>query len=507
MNLRLYKFFGIICFLPIWVFRGNLNYIEIIFVISLFFILPILIHFYLINITQKNVKFSNNFFLSCYISLLSFYSIDSNLGLMGLLPKLENFKKQFGIDIGASNTDVLFIFFILIFLIFLFVFYLRVNAAKILTIFILTLLITNILDFRKNISSFPKTNIIKDNEINVESNNAKKKLVIIFDEMSGINSLESDHYSALEFKKNIKNLFEKYNFTYYPNARSVSDATDISIPTMLNFNNNKENIANYESLRNINKNPLIKKSKNYFIENQIIQNKFFDNNENKNIVVYQSLFLNYCNHQKVIRCYQYNPFDRDYLYMAGFNNNFLSRILSASANSLSIIGKFSLRIGRQLNVADSYLDPIGQKASFPYLLNNIINGLENEKANLFFAHYLVPHTPYGWDKNCKFSGSVGSDGKIFQFNYKNIESKVIQHNIERNCVVYYLDNFLKKLSKKKFWSNLEIILLSDHGSRLLYENGNDKSIIFAFRNKDNVPGLIDNVVESNFLFEKLNNKF
>ena len=42
MNLRLYKFFGIICFLPIWVFRGNLNYIEIIFVISLFFILPIL---------------------------------------------------------------------------------------------------------------------------------------------------------------------------------------------------------------------------------------------------------------------------------------------------------------------------------------------------------------------------------------------------------------------------------------------------------------------------------
>jgi len=96
-------------------------------------------------------------------------------------------------------------------------------------------------------------------------------------------------------------------------------------------------------------------------------------------------------------------------------------------------------------------------------------------------------------------------GKFFQFNYKNIESKVTQHNIERNCVVYYLDNFLKKLSKKKFWSNLEIILLSDHGSRLLY--GNDKSIIFAFRNKDSVPGLIDNVVESNFLFEKLNNKF
>ena len=29
MNLKLFNFIGVISFLPIWVFRGNLNYIEI----------------------------------------------------------------------------------------------------------------------------------------------------------------------------------------------------------------------------------------------------------------------------------------------------------------------------------------------------------------------------------------------------------------------------------------------------------------------------------------------
>ena len=37
MNLKLYNFVGIISFIPVWAFRGNLNYIEITFVIVLFF--------------------------------------------------------------------------------------------------------------------------------------------------------------------------------------------------------------------------------------------------------------------------------------------------------------------------------------------------------------------------------------------------------------------------------------------------------------------------------------
>jgi hypothetical protein len=505
MNLKLYKFIGIICFLPVWVFRGNLNYTEIFFIITFIFLIPCVIHFYLVNNLLKKNNLNKHILLSYYISLISLYCLDHNLGLMGMFPIFENHSEQFPIIFSSLNYQLSVSFLILNLSLFLFIFYLRTNGIKILTIFVFTLLLINILDFRKNISSFPEIQVKKVDEINKDISFKKKKLIIIFDEMSGINSLESDHPSGAEFDKNIKSLFKRYNFTYYPNAKSVSSASDISIPTMLNFIDNKKKIKNFENLRKLKKNPLTKKSKNYFIENEIIENKFFDNEENKNIVIYQSLYLDFCKHQKVISCHQYNPFDREYLFIKGFNNNSLSRILSAYTNSLSVIGKFSLRIGRQLNIADSYLDPIGEKAAFPFLLDSIANGLEKEKANLFFVHYLVPHKPYAWNKECHFDGSIESKGNFFQFHYNNIEDQVIQHNIERNCLVYYLSEFLDKLSKKDFWPDLEIFLISDHGARLLAQNENFKSIIFAVKNKRSSPGLSKDIILSNTLFKKLNN--
>ena len=85
-----------------------------------------------------------------------------------------------------------------------------------------------------------------------------------------------------------------------------------------------------------------------------------------------------------------------------------------------------------------------------------------------------------------------------------MEENVIQHNIERNCVVYYLDIFLKKLSKKEFWPDLEIFIMSDHSARLLSENDNFKSVIFAVKSKNISPGLFNDNLTSNYLFDKLN---
>ena len=193
------------------------------------------------------------------------------------------------------------------------------------------------------------------------------------------------------------------------------------------------------------------------------------------------------------------------MYLEGFNNNFLSRSLSAYTNSLSIFGRYLLRIARQLKIADSFLDPIGEKAALPYLLDKIENGLEVEKANLFFAHYLVPHIPYSWDKNCDFNGTIESQGKFFQFRLSNTEDRVIQHNLERNCVVYYLDILLENLRKKEFWSDLEIFIISDHGARIIHKNEQSKSVIFAAKTRNIPPGLKKDNVIINYLFYKFNN--
>ena len=85
------------------------------------------------------------------------------------------------------------------------------------------------------------------------------------------------------------------------------------------------------------------------------------------------------------------------------------------------------------------------------------------------------------------------------------EDMIIQHNVERNCVVYYLDIFLDNLRKKEYWENLEIIILSDHSARITSEEERLLSVIFAIKTKKISPGLYDDNVTSNYLFYKFNN--
>ena len=98
-----------------------------------------------------------------------------------------------------------------------------------------TVLLINVLDFRKNLSSFPQVDRLNNEYFNENLYDTNKTLVIILNEMSGINSFESNHSSGLDVKKNIINLFDKYKFAYYVNARSVDYASLSVISTMLNF--------------------------------------------------------------------------------------------------------------------------------------------------------------------------------------------------------------------------------------------------------------------------------
>ena len=62
------------------------------------------------------------------------------------------------------------------------------------------------------------------------------------------------------------------------------------------------------------------------------------------------------------------------------------------------------------------------------------------------------------------------------------------------------------MRKKEFWSDLEIFLISDHGSRLIItDHKNELVSIFAVKTKHIPPGLKKDKVTINYLFHKLNN--
>ena len=62
-----------------------------------------------------------------------------------------------------------------------------------------------------------------------------KTLVLIWDEMSGFNSISSNSKSGKIVDKNFKELFSKYKFDYYTNSYSISDNSIGSLSALVNF--------------------------------------------------------------------------------------------------------------------------------------------------------------------------------------------------------------------------------------------------------------------------------
>jgi hypothetical protein len=105
---------------------------------------------------------------------------------------------------------------------------------------------------------------------------------------------------------------------------------------------------------------------------------------------------------------------------------------------------------------------------------------------LVFAHTLVPHKPYGFSEKCQY------DGKKSLGNYNNslsIEKHTLYHNIDRICVIKFVDKFLNKLKNQNVNHNT-IYFLSDHGSRNVMANP-DSSLNSVFFIKNNFSNYLE----------------
>ena len=131
----------------------------------------------------------------------------------------------------------------------------------------------------------------------------------------------------------------------------------------------------------------------------------------------------------------------------------------------------------EFRIIDTVFSPYGEKATFLDLLKKISTDIKSKKYDLIFVHSLASHTPYGFNKKCNYEGQYGLG------NYRGIMSKethVYRHNIDRLCILNFLDDFLVKLKKEKYFDNLEIMILSDHGARIKMDDPDSalKNILF-----------------------------
>lgn len=487
MNIRFYNIYGFISFFPIWIFRGNLEITDIAILLIVFLLIPFLFHAKLLNFLTKK---EYTILIYIWLAFISFYSIDQNLGLWifsGIITKIFNVGSPYFNSILFSTLSTLLL--IIIFLI------LKKNGVKIIFSFVLVLFLFNSLDYTKNISNFPSINVNNVNKSHKLLNN-QKKLIIIFDEMSGFNSEDNNVKNADYVNNFILDFFIKNKFNVYTNAYSLFFSTDKVLSSSLNF---ITTIKDYENL-DIKKNKqYIKKSNNYFIVNDLSKNKLFDLNQHQNIIVHQSMFLNFCNHEKVIKCIQFNPFDKNLKFLKGFKNSLITNYVSVFKNNGSIFSYFIWRLSREFRFSDSILDPEGEKASLEFIFKQIFNSVSDNKSSLIFAHILVPHIPYGFDNKCNYDGN-----KSIDYNNISVDEKRFRHNLEKYCLVIYLDKFIKKLQNNNFYDDLEIIIFSDHDSRIMDNTINN--VIFAYKkSKSTESKVISEKISLNEILYKLIN--
>ncbi|MDC3125833.1 hypothetical protein OA418_03245 [Candidatus Pelagibacter sp.] len=470
MNIRDNVIF-FLSFFPIFVIKSNFKTLEL-FLILILFVILCFFNFFLLKILNKY-----NVTRLLYKSAILAYGFDNHLGLFnGLIqPNIGFFLKHFSIIYIPSLLIIISLF--------LFIFFCQLkfsenNISKIFTITLLTIFSFNIFDNTKSHKSVPffEKEIVRDFD--------KTTFVMIWDEMSGLDSLSSSTISGKEVNENFEALFKKYNFDYFPSAFSSSENSVASITSLLNFK---------EKFKDI-KGKAVNPSKNYFVEYDVNQNLFFQKFES--ISVIQNIHLNYCNHKNVLKCYQYNPLNLDQI---NAETDKLSKIISSWSLNGSIIGKFVWRSLKQLNLINSTLEPEGEKLFVKNILDYSANDLLSKKFDLVFVHLLVPHKPYGFNKKCNYETKL-SNLNIFMTKNEHI----LQHNIERKCVIKLIDHILKKID---LIDNFKIIIFSDHGSRITKDKSSSLSSIFAYKDFfKNYHNLRSDKSSIQTLFRKINDE-
>ena len=451
---------------PAFVFRSNFYVKEVAIPLILLLTLTYLNSKFLNFLDKKNSKKLN----LIYMSIILTYGIDNHLGLYNgiIQPNSILLLKYFTVIYWSA------IFLIIGIILILYLILLNTSQDKINKIFLATLsviFVFNLLDNAKNYQNIPAY------EQKTKEKFERSKLVLILDEMSGMNSLSSQTTDGKEFNKIISNFFEKNNFVYYSNVFSNSENSVNSISSLINFEG-----------KNISKrNMLTSKSKNYFNEYNMDKNELFS--RFSSISVIQNIHINYCNNKNINKCYQYNPFD---LKLIDGEIDLLSKYISIWNLNGSIFAKLTWRLLKQFGLIVSIVEPEGEKVFIKEILKMLSNDINSKKYDLNFAHILVPHRPYGFDVNCNY------DVKLSNLNnfYSN-EDHIKQHNLERKCVVRLLSKFLLDISDL---DNLEIFILSDHGARITNKENSSLSSIFAHKEFNSL--LSRNVVKRVILQEE-----
>jgi hypothetical protein len=274
-----------------------------------------------------------------------------------------------------------------------------------------------------------------------------------------------------ELRQEHRDFFTSNGFRLYGNAISEYEASRNSISGMLNFTAGPTPYDLY-----VGREPFI-----------LTQSRYFDAlaEAGYDIRVYQSTYMDYCRSfpALVSRCYTYLHDGTDWMKTATLDD--LDKLYSLFGLYLQLSGtvvegvlKTYVRLDQRLQDHgirlpalpkwDDGPGPINAMVTFDRVIDDVTTG---PTGTVYFAHLLIPHGPYAYDRDCRLRPDVNSWlSNRPPFRRENSESEwrasYADYFEQLRCMEMKLQQLFDGLKEAGRFDDATIILHGDHGSRI-----------------------------------------
>lgn len=355
-----------------------------------------------------------------------------------------------------------------------------------------------------------------------ERQELKPVIHILLDEHIGIDGIPMEIDGASAIKKSLKNFYTSHGFHLYAKAYSHYSRSYNAVPNILNFFP--------RSLDNI----YFQGSKMY---NVLSENAYFHrlSDMGYHLRIYQSSYIDFCHLSDVNfkSCYTYPatsikylaalsiPTEQKLLYIGRsfLLTSYLYEILLKGYEDQlrQLASHFNYSLGHW-PWYHSHTSTLGSRQVFPALIADLKKG---SGGTAFFAHLILPHSPYIFDENCQVNPKV-SEWELHTYigdEINTVESRKQRYQRylpQVGCVQKTMAQFFQQLKNMGIYQDAMIVVHSDHGSRIMVngpfkdnqnrltkQDFNDGfSTLFAIKAPGYEPGLSQKQLAADYLLAR-----
>lgn len=363
--------------------------------------------------------------------------------------------------------------------------FLKENASKVLLVtFSLFFLTTIVLPLYRYASEEAKAHQIKPGDETLPN-----IVHIVLDEFIGYSGIRDGLPGASQTRRALVSIFQENGFALYGNAYSPYANTAFSLAAMLN-----------QSTGNDARNFLTKKRNKWILEG----NNYFDKAMARGyaVRVYQSNYMDFCKAYNAAVCTTYNHDEIAAKTIASVpTSERVSLLLNSYYGSIAVIrlarlyeplliewlGEFGIQMPG-IVFWHGRVGPIAAMPTFDTLVEDI--SAAPRGGTMFFAHLLMPHYPYVFDRDCNIRTPVTRWKLRHGFNKTNSAAsrgdRYADYFEQVECTLKQLRSLFDNMKRRGTFENSIIIVHGDHGARI-----NLFDPVYSNKDRLNADGFID----------------